>query len=98
MRGRGTRHHWRSAARVLAATVVTALVGCGDQAADQRKAFTAFLQTRIIDKPGIHVPQLSEDERKAFGPYVADYAIITTFHKVLNEASRAATTSERRKR
>ena len=29
------------------------LAGCGEEAA-QRKAFIQFLQTRIIDKPGLH--------------------------------------------
>ena len=66
--------------------VAVALAGCGDREADQRQAFVTFLRTRIIDKPGIHVPQLTADEGKAFGPYADQYAIITTFHKVLNES------------
>ncbi len=68
----------------LFATLV--LAGCGNREADQRKAFVAFLQTRIIDKPGIHVPQLTADEREAFGPYAAHYAVITDFHRVMNES------------
>ena len=68
---------------VLAAA---ALAGCGDTEAEQRKAFVAFLQTRILDKPGLHVPQLTPDETKSFGPYGAQYAVITDFHKVMNES------------
>ncbi len=85
MQGRGRSHRGWRMARMLVATAAMALAGCGDQSADQRKAFTAFLQTRILDKPGLHVPQLTDGERRAFGPYVADYAIITNFHKALNE-------------
>ena len=73
-----------AAAAMLAASL--ALAGCGDREADQRKAFVAFLRTRIIDKPGLHVPQPTPDESKAFGPYADQYAIITTFHRVLNES------------
>ncbi|MBV8429259.1 MAG: DUF3053 family protein, partial [Hyphomicrobiales bacterium] len=30
-----------------------------------------FLQTRILDKPGVHVPKPSEEETKSFGDYEA---------------------------
>ncbi|MGO4334218.1 DUF3053 family protein [Labrys sp. KB_33_2] len=56
-----------------------ALSACGDQEPSQRKEFIEFLQTRILDKPGAHVPQLSGNQKDAFGPYVKDYAIITDF-------------------
>ncbi len=75
-------------AAVLAAELALslALAGCGDGEADQRRAFITFLQTRILDKPGIHVPQLTDEERRAFGPYAGQYAIITTFHAVMNDS------------
>jgi hypothetical protein len=63
-----------------------ALSGCGGGDTAERKAFVNFLQTRIIDKPGIHVPQLTAGERAAFGDYADQYAIITDFHNTLNEA------------
>ena len=47
---------------------------------EQRAAFTQFLQTRIIDKPGVRVPQLTAEEKKSFGDYAAHYAVITDFN------------------
>lgn len=55
------------------------LAACGDSEADQRKAFIHFLQTGILDKPGVHVPRPSDDEIRSFGPYAAHYAVITNF-------------------
>ncbi|WP_442678830.1 DUF3053 family protein [Sphingomonas sp. ASY06-1R] len=69
-----------------AAAALLALSSCGSGDAVERKRFVDFLQTRIIDKPGIHVPQLTADERAAFGDYANQYAIITDFHNTLNEA------------
>jgi hypothetical protein len=56
-----------------------ALAACVDDEPDQRKAFIEFLQTRIVDKRGVHVPKLSADETKSFGPYAAHFAVITDF-------------------
>lgn len=72
---------------LLAVSVLTAgLAGCGDQEADQRKAFVSFLQTRIIDKTGLRVPRLTDQERAAFGPYAADYGVIVDFHQAMNDS------------
>lgn len=62
---------------VLALPLV--LAACGDKEPEQRAAFSQFLQTRIIDKPGLHVPQLTADESKSFGDYSTHYAVITDF-------------------
>jgi hypothetical protein len=51
----------------------------------QRKAFTEFLQTRIIDKPGVHMPVLTEEEKKAFGDCSLQYEVMQNFHAFLNE-------------
>jgi hypothetical protein len=72
----------RAAALVLLAVCVA---GCDDEPA-QRKAFIEFLQTRIIDKPGLHVPHLTPDETKSFGPYAQHYAIITDFNDGLDKS------------
>ncbi|PRH89423.1 DUF3053 domain-containing protein [Labrys okinawensis] len=64
---------------LLGILLCLALSACGDQESSQRKEFIEFLQTRILDKPGAHVPQLSGNQKDAFGPYVKDYAIITDF-------------------
>jgi hypothetical protein len=55
------------------------LSACGDKEPEQRKAFIAFLQMRIVDKPGVHVPTLTDDEVSAFGPYVAHFNVIRGF-------------------
>lgn len=71
---------------VLAFALILTLAACGDDEPTQRKSFISFLQTRILDKPGVHVPQLTPDETKSFGRYGAQYAVITDFHKVMNES------------
>lgn len=71
---------------MVTAAAAMLLAGCGNSDVDQRKAFVAFLQTRVLDKPGIHVPQLTSDERASFGHYADDYAIITDFTKTMTES------------
>jgi hypothetical protein len=66
--------------------LLTLLVaGCNDEPA-QRKAFISFLQTRILDKPGLHVPHLTPDEERSFGDYAKHYAIITHFNDGLDKS------------
>ena len=65
---------------VLALMAGLGLAACGDDEASQRKAFIEFLQTRIVDKAGVHVPKPSDDELKAFGPYAKDYDIVLAFN------------------
>jgi len=62
------------------------LAGCGGNEGQQRAAFTEFLKTRILDKPGLHVPKLTDEEKASFGPYAAHYAIITDFNKAMDES------------
>jgi hypothetical protein len=69
------RPHW-----LLALALPLALIACGSKEPEQRAAFTQFLQTRIVDKPGVHVPKLTPDESKAFGDYTTHYAVITDFN------------------
>lgn len=64
--------------------MIFAVSGCGDKEPAQRKAFMDFLQSRILDKQVLAVPQLSEAEKKQFGDYSKDYAIITGFHHQMN--------------
>ncbi|MGE8670716.1 MAG: DUF3053 domain-containing protein [Achromobacter sp.] len=65
---------------VLVAALPLMLAACGDKEPEQRAAFTQFLQTRIVDKPGVRVPKLTEEEKKSFGDYAAQYAVITDFN------------------
>lgn len=73
------RPHW-----LLALALPLALIACGNSEPDQRAAFKQFLQTRIIDKPGVHVPQPTGDESKAFGDYAGQYAVITDFNNEMS--------------
>jgi Protein of unknown function (DUF3053) len=63
-----------------------ALSACGDPEPDQRKAFIAFLQVRIVVPPGAHVPRPSTEEQKAFGPYNEHYEVISGFNAEINKA------------
>lgn len=65
---------------VLIAALPLVLAACGDKEPEQRAAFTEFLQTRIVDKPGVRVPKLTDEEKKSFGDYAAQYAVITDFN------------------
>lgn len=71
---------------LLALALPLVLTACGDKEPEQRTAFIQFLQTRIIDKPGVHVPKPDADETKAFGPYSADYSVITDFNSGMDES------------
>jgi len=52
---------------------------CGDNEPERRKAFVDFLQTQILDKPGVHVLKLNDADIKSFGDYAKHYAVITDF-------------------
>ncbi|HZK91111.1 MAG TPA: DUF3053 family protein [Stellaceae bacterium] len=84
MRRAGTRSGtlWRAVALGMLALLVA---GCRDEPAE-RKAFIDFLQTRILDKPGLHVPHPTPDEAKSIGDYAKQYAIITDFNDGLDRA------------
>lgn len=69
---------------IAAVLIALALFGCGDNEATQRKAFIEFLQSRIVGKPGIHVPKLTADETSAFGDYAKHYAVIAEFNTALD--------------
>ncbi len=62
------------------------LGGCGSKEPAQRTAFIAFLQTRILDKPGLGVPKLTEEEKGKFGDYAGHYAVISDFNDGMSSA------------
>lgn len=75
----------RNIAAVLAGFfLLFALAACSSEETE-RKAFIGFLQTRILDKKGLRVPTLTEDEKKSFGAYAEHYAIIANFNGQLDE-------------
>lgn len=67
------------------AAFACSMVACGSGEAAQRQAFIAFLQQRIVDKPGVHVPQVPAEEQKTWGEYAKHYAVITDFNNGLSE-------------
>lgn len=69
---------------VLVAALPLVLAACGNKEPEQRAAFTQFLQTRIVDKPGVRVPKLTDEEAKSFGDYASQYAVITDFNNGMN--------------
>ena len=71
----------------LAGLALLALLlgGCRDEPAE-RKAFIGFLQTRIIDKTGLHVPHPTPEEDRSFGEYAKQYAIILDFNDGLDKS------------
>lgn len=71
---------------MLAVTaIVLQLAGCGDKDADQRKAFSEFLENTVM-RSGTQLPALSENQKKTMGSYVGDYAIIYGFSQQLTRA------------
>lgn len=74
---------------IMMALLLT-LSGCGDKEPEQRKAFIEFLQTRVLAKPQLVMPTLTEEETKSFGPYASDYAVLKDYHKGMGEVFNAS--------
>lgn len=60
------------------------LAGCGEKESEQSKAFTEFLQTSVINGTKIHLPTLTEEQKKSFGDYTENYALLTDFNGQVN--------------
>ena len=69
----------RALAALALLAMALALGACGNKEAEQRAAFITFLQTRILDKPGVRVPKPTDEEKASFGDYAQQYAVITDF-------------------
>ncbi len=81
------RPHW-----LLLCVLSFLLIACGNDEPEQRAAFTQFLQTRIINKPGLHIPKLTPEESKSFGEYADHYAVITDFNSALDSSMKSIDT------
>ncbi|HYZ62035.1 MAG TPA: DUF3053 family protein [Acetobacteraceae bacterium] len=68
----------------LAGAFALLLAGCDDEPA-QRNAFAEYLQKRILDRQGVHVPRPTAEETKSWGDYAKHYAIIVEFNDALTE-------------
>ncbi len=76
----------RALAPILLLAIAVMLTACGNKEAEQRTAFSTFLQTRILDKPGVHVPTPTDADKAAFGDYAQHYAVITDFNEGMNKS------------
>ncbi|MBV7485719.1 DUF3053 domain-containing protein [Bordetella sp. BOR01] len=65
---------------LLVASLV--LAGCVNKEPEQRVAFMAWLQAKVLDTPGAAVPPLDEAQRDAFGDYAEHYDILADFDTV----------------
>jgi hypothetical protein len=65
-------------------TLALMAAGCFDNEPQQRGAFIAFLQTQVIDKPGLHIPIMSEQDIADFGRYADHYRVMNGFHHQLD--------------
>ncbi|MDB5600962.1 MAG: hypothetical protein JWN71_3006 [Xanthobacteraceae bacterium] len=68
------------------AVVGLLVAGCFDKEPEQRKAFIDFLQTRVIDRPGLKIPIVKDEETAAMGPYAIHYGVMRRFHTALDES------------
>lgn len=72
-------------APLAALLMVVSLSGCFDKEGDQRKAFTDFLQNTVM-RSGERLPTLTTNQKKEFGPFASDYAILYGFSRQVNQA------------
>ena len=72
-------------APLAALLMVVSLSGCFDKEGDQRKAFVDFLQNTVM-RSGERLPTLTADQKKQFGPFVSDYAILYGYSQQVNQA------------
>ncbi len=72
-------------APIAALLMVVSLSGCFDKEGDQRKAFIDFLQNTVM-RSGERLPTLTADQKKQFGPFVSDYAILYGYSQQVSQA------------
>lgn len=76
--------NWRLATLLFVFSCALTIAGCFENEPQQRNAFIAFLQTRIIDKPGLHIPIMSDKDIADFGSYADHYRVMSGFHRRLD--------------
>ena len=76
-------HPWRLLCMGLFVAATLALAGCGDKEPVQRQAFIDFLNTEILDKKGVSLPELGTTQERAFGDYAKQYKILVRFQKAM---------------
>lgn len=68
---------------MLGGVLALGIAACSSEP-KERAAFITFLQTRIIDKPGVHVPTLTKQEEKSLGEYSKHFAVISDYNKTMD--------------
>ena len=72
-------------APIAALLMVISLSGCFDKEGDQRKAFIDFLDNTVM-RSNERIPTLTADQKKQFGPFVNDYAVLYGYSQQVNQA------------
>ena len=87
------RHSLHAAALcLLLAFSLLALGGCSDNEPENRRAFIAFLNEKVLPQKGVSLPELAGKQKKALGTYEKHYELLTDFQKNLaKEAGKNAT-------
>ena len=70
---------------LLAALCFFSLSACSDNEPEERKAFIAFLNDKVLPRKGVSLPELSKTEKKSIGRYTEHYDLLTDFQKKLAE-------------
>lgn len=65
--------------------IVVSLSGCFDKEGDRRKTFIDFLQNTVM-RSGERLPTLTADQKKQFGSFVSDYAVLYSYSRQVNQA------------
>jgi hypothetical protein len=66
------------------------LSACGSSEETERKAFIEFLQTRVNNQAGLHLPKLTDADKSKFGQYAAHYDLIVQYNDDLGNIMKPA--------
>ncbi len=80
------RSMWMRLAGACLLAAGLALAACGSKEPEQRAAFIQFLQTRVLERPGVRVPKPTDEQKKPFGDYAQHYAVIADFNESMNRS------------
>lgn len=65
--------------------VALGLAACSKEP-QERADFIQLLQTRMLDKPGLSMPRLNDQEKKKLGDYLPQFEVMSDFHRSMNES------------
>lgn len=67
----------------LALFATVCLSACSDNEPEERQAFIAFLNDKVLPRKGVSLPELSGAEKKSIGRYSEHYELLTDFQETL---------------